>query len=147
MKAEIQDIITRLRTSDLNGRDFRQQAMQELAGLHGYDWSGIYAMQDGALHLDAYVGAPTDHQVIAIGVGVCGTAVSENRNQVIQDVREIENYLACSLETRAEIVVLIRKGEVILGQIDIDSHSVGAFDASDEAGLENLAQLIAERWD
>lgn len=147
MKPEIQDIITRLKATSLTGIELRQQAMQELSGLVGYDWCGIYALREGALHLDVFVGAPTDHTTIAVGVGVCGTAIAEGRNQVIQDVREIDNYLACSLETRAEIVVLIRRGEAVLGQIDIDSHTIGAFNQADEASLQELAYLLAQRWD
>jgi GAF domain-containing protein len=73
--------------------------------------------------------------------------VAEDANQVIDDVRELSNYLACSMQTRSEIVVLIRSGSEILGQIDIDGHTVRAFDASDEAMLESLGEILAERWD
>jgi GAF domain-containing protein len=120
--------------------------MEAINQLSDYHWSGIYRLEGDTLVLDAYVGAATDHTHIKVGVGVCGTAVAENSNQVIADVRELDNYLACSLQTRSEIVVLIREGDTILGQIDIDGHEVGAFDASDEAMLEDLARLIAERW-
>ena len=65
---------------------------------------------------------------------------------MIEDVRNLYNYLACSLQTRSEIVVLIRRNEEILGQIDIDGHEVGAFDKSDETFLERLAEILAERW-
>ncbi len=79
--------------------------------------------------LGPYHGPHTDHDRIPVGRGVCGTAVKENRNQVIADVRELTNYLACNLETRAEIVVLIRERGTgrILGQIDVDGTQVGAF--------------------
>lgn len=99
------------------------------------------------LVLDEYVGDATDHTRIPVGRGVCGTAVAENRNQVIEDVRELQNYLSCSLKTRSEIVVLIRRGEEILGQIDIDGHTVSAFDSTDETLLEQMAVLMAERWE
>jgi GAF domain-containing protein len=78
---------------------------------------------------------------------VCGTAVAENQNQVIPDVRELSNYLACSLETRAELVVLIRRNNEILGQIDIYSHTTDRFQAEDVALLEAMAEILAERWD
>jgi GAF domain-containing protein len=78
---------------------------------------------------------------------VCGTAVAENQNQVIPDVRELSNYLACSLETRAELVVLIRRNNEILGQIDIDSHTTNRFQQEDVALLEAMAEILAERWD
>lgn len=120
--------------------------MEMLTDLPGYNWCGIYRLEGDTLVLDEFVGAPTDHTRIAVGTGVCGTAVAENRNQVVADVRELDNYLSCSVQTRSEIVVLIRQGEDVLGQIDIDGHEVGAFDASDEDFLDRLAQALAERW-
>lgn len=132
---------------ELSGRALRQRAMEFLAEQPGYDWCGIYRLEGETLVLDAYVGADTDHTRIAVGVGVCGSAVSENRNKVIEDVREEANYLACSIATRSEIVVLIRKGETVLGQIDIDGHTVGRFTAADEAMLSELAEVLAARWD
>ncbi len=121
--------------------------MEQLDTLETYNWSGIYRLEGETLVLDEYVGAATDHTRIAVGVGVCGTAVAQKQNQVIADVRELNNYLACSLETRAELVVLIFSPDhEILGQIDIDGHTVGAFDASDEAMLEAMAKTIAARW-
>lgn len=128
------------------GVALRQRAMEALDALPGYDWSGIYRLEGDTLHLDAYVGAATDHTEIPVGRGVCGTAVAEDANQVIDDVRELSNYLSCSAFTRSEIVVLIREGEKILGQIDIDGHTVGQFDASDEAMLERMAAVLAARW-
>jgi L-methionine (R)-S-oxide reductase len=121
--------------------------MEQLDSLDTYDWSGIYRFEGDTLILDEYVGATTDHIRIAVGVGVCGTAVAEGKNQVISDVRNLTNYLACSLETRAELVVLIFTPEKeILGQIDIDGHTVGAFDSSDEAMLESMSRILAQRW-
>lgn len=133
--------------SSLSGRALRLHAMSLLDELDGYDWSGVYRLEGDVLILDAYVGAETDHTEIPVGRGVCGTAVAENKNQVIEDVREISNYLSCSLNTRSEIVVLIYRGDQILGQIDIDGHTVGAFDEEDEGFLAALGQLLAERWD
>jgi L-methionine (R)-S-oxide reductase len=138
----------RLRASAATGSELRKEAMTLLSELPNYNWSGIYRLEGEELVLDEYVGAETDHTRIPIGRGVCGTAVAENANQVIGDVRKLDNYLACSLETRAEIVVLIRDAEgKILGQIDIDGHQVDAFDATDEAFLEEMAGILAERWD
>jgi len=109
-----------------------------------WDWSGIYLMKDGVLVLGPKT-APADHDRIEVGEGVCGTAVSEDRNQVVEDVREVENYLACSIHTRSEIVVLIRHEGQIVGQFDIDSDTVGAFASEDEALLEELAGVVAPR--
>ena len=143
---EAQRILDAVRTHPSDGFELREFAMSQLDSLDDYNWSGIYRLEGDLLKLDAYVGAATDHKEIPVGRGVCGTAVAENANQVIADVRELENYLACSLQTRSEIVVLIRDGDTILGQVDIDGHRVGAFDASDEVLLEELATLLAERW-
>ncbi len=111
-----------------------------------FDWVGVYWLEGDELVLGPFVGAPTEHERIPVGRGVCGTAVSEGRNQVVEDVRKLSNYLACSLETRSEIVVLIREEEGrILGQIDVDGHREGAFDETDEALLEEAARRIAGR--
>lgn len=141
------EVLTTVRESDLTGRALRELAMEQLDGLEGYDWSGVYTLHGEMLHLDAYMGAATDHTEIPVGRGVCGTAVAEDANQVIEDVRELSNYLSCSAFTRSEIVVLIRRGEEVLGQIDIDGHMVGAFDKTDEAFLEELGAILAERWE
>ena len=140
-------ILNKLRDFPERGAPFRRRAMEQLSELPGYNWSGVYRLEGDTLVLDEYVGAATDHTRIKVGVGVCGTAVAEDKNQVIEDVRELDNYLACSLQTRSEIVVLIRKRDEILGQIDIDGHQVGAFDASDEAFLEGVAEVLADRWE
>lgn len=108
-------------------------------------WVGVYLLRNGQLEVGPYSGPRTDHVVIPIGRGVCGTAVAEGRNQIVEDVRARQNYLACNLETRSEIVVLVRRPDsnAILGQIDIDATEVSAFDASDEAFLERIAFLLA----
>ena len=108
-----------------------------------YDWVGIYLLEGDTLILHNYLGAATDHERIAVGVGVCGTAVAENRNILVDDVRTLDNYLACSLETRAEIVVLIRDDAgTIFGQLDIDSDTPGAFGPADEAELQVVADWL-----
>lgn len=109
-----------------------------------WDWSGIYLLAGDVLVLGPRT-APADHSRIGIGEGVCGTAVSEDRNQVVEDVREVENYLACSLHTRSELVVLIRDSGKIVGEFDIDSDTVGAFTQEDEALLEEMGTLISGR--
>ncbi|MCE2765921.1 MAG: GAF domain-containing protein, partial [Fimbriimonadaceae bacterium] len=140
-------ILNELNSSSLSGIELRKFAMEQLDQLQDYNWSGIYRLEGETLVLDAYVGAATDHTHIPVGRGVCGTAVAEDKNQVITDVRELTNYLACSTQTRSEIVVLIRKGDTILGQIDIDGHRVAAFDSSDEQLLEDIAAILADRWE
>jgi L-methionine (R)-S-oxide reductase len=129
------------------GAALRLEAMQLLSQVPNYDWCGIYRLEGDTLILDQYVGEETDHTRIPVGRGVCGTAVAEDKNQVVDDVRELENYLSCSINTRSEIVVLIRRESEVLGQIDVDGHTAGAFDESDERMLDALAEVLAERWD
>lgn len=111
-----------------------------------HHWVGIYWLEGDTLALGPFAGPPTEHTRIRVGQGVCGTAVAENTNQIVEDVRQRENYLSCNLETRSEIVVLIRdaRGE-ILGQIDVDGTEVGGFDSSDEVFLSALAEQIARQ--
>lgn len=108
-----------------------------------YDWVGVYLLEGDELPLDNYVGAHTDHTRIAVGHGVCGTAVAEDRDINVPDVRELDNYIACSVGTRSEIVVLIRdeKGAVH-GQLDLDSDQAAAFTADDERELKVVADWL-----
>lgn len=133
--------------SDASGFALRHEAMRLLETLPGYDWCGIYRLEGDELHLDAYVGAPTDHDRIKVGVGVCGTAVAQDKNQIVDDVNALENYLSCSISTKSEIVVLVRSEDgIVLGQIDIDSHQPARFTAEDEQMLEALGAILAARW-
>jgi L-methionine (R)-S-oxide reductase len=111
-----------------------------------YNWVGIYLLEGDTLVLHNYVGKPTEHTRIAVGQGVCGTAVAERANQIVGDVTKLDNYLACSMETRAEIVVLIRRASEIFGQIDIDSDSEDVFSDEDESLLSRVADSLARRF-
>lgn len=133
-----------------NGRDESLKAAMQYLHDHrsDYHWVGIYRLVGDELHLGPYVGPHTDHARIPIGRGVCGTAVAANANQIVGDVRALTNYLACNLETRSEIVVLIRdpdangKGRIV-GQIDVDGTKVNQFDKAEEAFLDALGVLLA----
>jgi L-methionine (R)-S-oxide reductase len=111
-----------------------------------YNWVGIYLLnpEENVLWLHNYMGPPTEHAKIPVGQGVCGTAVAEKRNQNVPDVTQVENYLACSPQTRSELVVLIRAGDEILGQIDIDSDQPAAFTGEDEELVQAVADKLAE---
>jgi GAF domain-containing protein len=111
-----------------------------------YNWVGVYLLNpdENMLWLHNYVGAGTEHARIPVGEGVCGTAVAEKKNQNVPDVTAIENYLSCSPKTKSELVVLIRAGDEILGQIDIDSHTKAAFAAEDEEVIGMVADKLAE---
>ena len=108
-----------------------------------YNWVGIYLLEGDMLVLHDYLGKPTEHTRIPVGVGVCGVAVAEGANQIVGDVTRLDNYLACSVGTRSEIVVLIRRGADILGQIDIDSDLENAFTSEDEELLVRVAGRIS----
>ena len=112
-----------------------------------FNWVGIYVLKGKTLVLGPYIGAETDHRRIPVGRGVCGTAVATGQDQNVPDVRAIDNYLACSLETRSELVVLIRDaGGEIVGQIDIDSHVPSAFGAAEESQVRQVAKELGELW-
>jgi GAF domain-containing protein len=121
-----------------------QRAMSIINGRHPKcEWVGIYLLRGDTLELGPYVGEVTEHTRIPIGRGVCGTAVAERRNQLIEDVLKLDNYLACSATVRSEIVVLIWHEGGIVGQIDADCDQLGAFGPEDEAFLTEVASLLA----
>jgi len=112
-----------------------------------FDWVGVYLLKadDNELWLHNYVGEPTEHAKIPVGTGVCGRAVAEGTNLNIPDVTAEEGYLACSPDTQSEMVVLIRAGDEIFGQIDLDSDAAAAFVEDDEVALVGIADKLAEQ--
>ena len=127
------------------GRQGMLQYVADHLKAAGEPYTGVYLymMQNGELVLEAHAGRPTDHARIAVGVGVCGTAVALGQDQNVADVRARDNYLACNLETRAELVVLIRRGAEILGQIDIDSDTVDPFTSDEHVEVTRVADALA----
>jgi GAF domain-containing protein len=103
----------------------------------------LYMLHGDELVLEAYAGRDTDHTRIPVGVGVCGTAVASGTDQNVADVRAVENYLACNTWTRSELVVLIRRGALILGQIDVDSDVPDPFTPEEEAAVKQVADALA----
>lgn len=105
-----------------------------------YDWVGFYIAnhQEKTLHLKAYAGEETDHTVIPFGKGICGQVAISNTNFVVADVKAQDNYIACSIYVKAEIVIPLFKNGKNIGQIDIDSHTADPFSAEDERFLEWL---------
>jgi GAF domain-containing protein len=111
-----------------------------------YDWVGVYLVGEGEeLWLHNYVGEPTLHAKIPVGTGICGKAVAERRNYNIKDVSKEESYLACSPDIKSELVILIRAGDEIYGEIDLDSEELGAFTEEDEIALISIADKLAEQ--
>ena len=103
----------------------------------------LYMLHGDELVLEAYDGRETDHTRIPVGQGVCGTAVATRQDQNVPDVRTVENYIACNTWTRSELVVLIRRGDRILGQIDVDSDEPDPFTAEEEAEVRRVADARA----
>jgi GAF domain-containing protein len=103
----------------------------------------MYMLHGDELVLEAFAGRDTDHTRIPVGKGVCGTAVSTGQDQNVPDVRAIENYIACNTWTRSELVVLIRRGDRILGQIDVDSDEPDPFTPDEEAEVRRVADAMA----
>ncbi len=103
----------------------------------------LYMLHGDELVLEAHAGRDTDHTRIPVGKGVCGTAVATGLDQNVPDVTAIANYLACNTWTRSELVVLIRRGSVILGQIDVDSDVPDPFTAQEEAEVRKVADALA----
>lgn len=108
-----------------------------------YHWVGIYLLEGKELHLGPYSGAPSPHEHIALGQGICGAAAQRQEAIIVPDVHADRRYLACSLATRSEIVVPILESGQTLGEIDIDSDHANAFNEHDQALLERAASLIA----
>jgi len=103
----------------------------------------LYMLHGDELVLEAFAGRATEHTRIPVGRGVCGTAVATGTDQNVGDVRALENYLACNLETRSELVVLIRRGAQVLGQIDVDSDVPGPFRPEEHAAVRQVADALA----
>ncbi len=103
----------------------------------------LYMLHGKELTLEAFSGRETEHTRIPVGTGVCGTAVATGQDQNVPDVTAVNNYLACNTWTRSELVVLIRRGATILGQIDIDSDVPDPFTAEEELAVRQVADALA----
>lgn len=125
----------------------RLQAICELLmnNLPAYDWVGFYFAnhETKTLHLGSYAGEATDHTVIPFGKGICGQVAESNANFVVPDVKAQDNYIACSITVKAEIVVPLFVNGVNIGQIDIDSKTVDPFGKADEEFLEFVNSRVA----
>ena len=102
----------------------------------------LYMLHGDELVLEAFAGRDTEHTRIPVGKGVCGTAVATRTDQNVPDVRAVGNYIACNAWTRSELVVLIRRGDRILGQIDVDSDQPDPFTPEEEAEVRRVAEAV-----
>ena len=140
-------VVRALRAAHLHdeGRQALLQMACERIQSWGPPYTSVYAymLQGDELELEAYAGRETEHTRIAVGTGVCGTAVAEKRDQNVPDVNAVGNYLACNAFTKSELVVLIRRGDHILGQLDIDSDVPDGFGEREHADVKEIADALA----
>jgi GAF domain-containing protein len=111
-----------------------------------YTWVGIYLLDGDHLQLGPYLGKPSPHTRIPLNQGICGAAATHKKTIIVADVDADPRYLACSLETRSEIVVPIMNDTRLIGEIDIDSDRKAAFGAGDREMLEAAAGLLARKF-
>jgi L-methionine (R)-S-oxide reductase len=124
--------------------DLLQMAAERIQGAGPpYTSVYLYMLQGNELVLEAWSGRETEHTRIPVGKGICGTAVATGTDQNIGDVRAVGNYIACNLFTRSELVVLIRRGALILGQIDVDSDVPDPFTPGEEGEVRTVADALA----
>ncbi len=142
VEAEIRE---RLRAEPDVSRALERAVSELKRAMPDYTWVGIYLVQGDELVLGPFLGKPSPHTRIPVGRGICGAAAAEKQTIVVDDVNADERYLACSLETRSEIVVPIMRDGRVLGEIDIDSDRAAAFGEDDRALLEAIASELALR--
>ena len=112
-----------------------------------FDWVGVYLTkpEENVVWLHNYVGRPTPHSKIAVGEGICGTAVEQQENTIVSDVSAVDHYISCDPRVKSEMVVLIRKGDDIFGLIDVDSRTEAAFTDEDSVAVQMVAVELAEQ--
>ncbi|MGA2022300.1 MAG: GAF domain-containing protein [Candidatus Sulfotelmatobacter sp.] len=114
-----------------------------------YNWVGFYMLEPGTkppvLVLESFVGAMTPHTRIPLNQGICGAAASSGKTIVVDDVSKDSRYLACSLETKSEIVVPIFVKNQVAGELDIDSHFSAAFGTDDQNLVQYCAEVVGKR--
>jgi len=142
------DLLTAIRSAIAaapNGGAAMTQAVRLLKdAIPYYSWVGIYLLDGDELVLGPFLGKPSPHTRIPLGNGICGAAATEKATIVVDDVNADPRYLACSIETKSEIVVPIMEDGEVLGEIDIDSDTPAAFGDADRRLLEEVAALLAE---
>lgn len=110
-----------------------------------FSWVGFYLLEGEELVLGPYEGKPTPHTRIPLDQGICGAAAFSGKTIIVDDVKSDPRFIACSLDTRSEIVVPISYQGRILGEIDIDSDAMAAFGRADQKLLESLAEILAPK--
>jgi GAF domain-containing protein len=145
IESQLRGLIEGERNGIANAANFSALLFDRLEGLN---WAGFYFMdrEQGGLVVGPFQGKPACIR-IAVGRGVCGTAVAERRSIVVPDVNAFAGHIACDAASRSEIVVPLSRGDEVIGVLDLDSGRTNRFDEEDRAGLERLARIFVEGSD
>jgi L-methionine (R)-S-oxide reductase len=147
---EVRNEVSQLAQSSPTAKEFMQSVCKLLhERMLKYNWVGFYMLEPGTtppvLVLEAFVGAMTPHTRIPLHQGICGAAASSGKTIVVDDVKKDPRYLACSLETKSEIVVPIFVRGQVAGELDIDSHFAAAFGVDDQQLVQYCAEAVGKK--
>ena len=147
---EVRNQVSALAERSANAGDLMRKMVKLLRErMLKYNWAGFYMLEPGTappvLVLGAFDGATTPHTRIPLNQGICGAAASTGKTIIVDDVSADSRYLACSLETKSEIVVPVFVDKKVVGELDIDSHFLAAFSPEDRALCEHAAAVLG-RW-
>jgi L-methionine (R)-S-oxide reductase len=147
---EVRNEVTALAQAAPTAKDLMQGVCKLLhERMLKYNWVGFYMLEPGAkppvLVLGAFMGAMTPHTRIPLNQGICGAAASSGKTIVVDDVSKDSRYLACSLETKSEIVVPVFVAGQVAGELDIDSHFAAAFAAEDQLLVQYCAEVVGKK--
>ena len=142
LKPKISDLVSRSSSLDTTLKDVCELLKTSIPY---YDWVGFYFKngEKEELKIGPYAGATTDHTIIPFGKGICGQVAVSNKNFVVADVSSQDNYIACSLSVKSEIVIPLFVNNINIGQIDIDSNTIDPFTQKDERFLEFVCESVA----
>jgi L-methionine (R)-S-oxide reductase len=147
---EVRQEVTQLADAEATAHDLMRKMVKVLhERVLKYNWVGFYLLEPGAqppmLVLGAFEGAMTPHTRIPLNQGICGAAASSGQTVVVDDVSKDSRYLACSLETKSEIVVPVFAHGKIVGELDIDSHFPAAFTPEHQDLVQYCAKLVGHK--
>ena len=142
LKPKISDLVSRSSSLDATLKEICELLKTSIPY---YDWVGFYFKngEKEELKIGPYAGATTDHIIIPFGKGICGQVAVSNKNFVVADVSSQDNYIACSLSVKSEIVIPLFVNNVNIGQLDIDSNTIDPFTHEDERFLEFVCESVA----
>ena len=142
LKSKISDLVSNSSSLDKTLKDVCELLKSSVSY---YDWVGFYFKNGDKeeLKIGPYAGVVTDHNIIPFGKGICGQVAVSSKNFVVPDVNAQDNYIACSLNVKSEIVIPLFVNNINIGQIDIDSNTADPFTREDERFLEFVCESVA----